>query len=69
MVVRVGHKAPASGVFEIEGTIISRLRRPIRLKPSRYRSAQRAPWYREGGECVPVRPRMIYVFDEMSAGA
>ena len=37
--------------FEIGGTIISRLRRPIRLEPSRYRSAQRVLWYREGGEC------------------
>ena len=55
---RVTHQAPA---FEIEGTIISRLRRHIRLEPSRYRSAQRALWYREGGECWPVRPRMIYV--------
>ena len=42
MVVRVGHKAP---VVRVEGTIISRLRRPIRLEPSRYRSAQRALWY------------------------
>ena len=55
---RVAHQAPA---FEIEGTIISRLRRPIRPEPSRYRSAQRALWYREGGECWHVRPRMIYV--------
>ena len=38
-VARVDHQAPAS---EIEGTIISRLRRPIRLEPSRYHSAQRA---------------------------
>ena len=55
---RVTHQAPA---FEIEGTIISRLRRPIRLEPSRYRSAKRALWYREGGECWAVRPRMICV--------
>ena len=38
-VARVAHQAPA---FEIKGTIISRLRRPIRLEPSRYHSAQRA---------------------------
>ena len=31
-VARVAHQAPA---FEIEGTIISRLRRPIQLEPSR----------------------------------
>ena len=34
---RVTHQAPA---FEIQGTIISRLRRPIRLEPSRYHSAK-----------------------------
>jgi len=58
MVVRVGHKAPA---VRVEGTIISRLRRPIRLKTSRYRSAQRALWYREGGGWWHVRPRMLCV--------
>jgi len=36
---RVAHQVPT---FEIEGTIISRLRQPIRLEPSRYHSAQRA---------------------------
>ena len=59
MVVRVAHKAPS--VIRVEGTIISRLRRPIRLEPSGYHSAQRVLWYREGGECWHVRPRMIYV--------
>ena len=54
----MAHQAPA---FEIQGTIISRLRRPIRLEPSRSHSAHRALWDREGGECWPVRPRMIYV--------
>ena len=58
MVVRVGHKAPA---VRVEGTIISRLRRPIRLEPSRYRSAQRALWYREGGGRWHVRPRVLCV--------
>ena len=55
---RVTHQAPA---FEIGGTIISRLLRPIRLEPSRSHSARRALCDREGGECWPVRPRMIYV--------
>ena len=39
MVVRVGHKAP---VVRVEGTIISRLRRPIRLGPSRGKTARSA---------------------------
>ena len=38
-VVRVGHFV---GLSEIGGTRCSRLLRPIRLKPSRYHSAQRA---------------------------
>ena len=38
-VVRVGHFV---GLAETQGTWCSRLLRPIRLKPSRYHSAQRA---------------------------
>ena len=38
-VVRVGHFV---GLSETQGTRCSRLHRPIRLKPSRYHSAQRA---------------------------
>ena len=55
---RVAHQVPT---FEIGGTIISRLRRPIRLEPARYRCVAWRGWYREGGECWHVRPRMIYV--------
>ena len=33
----------------------------VRDPISRYLSAKRALWYREGGECWHVRPRMIYV--------
>eukprot|EP00964_Phaeocystis_antarctica_P048630 scaffold28154_cov56-Phaeocystis_antarctica.AAC.2 len=55
---RVAHQVPT---FEIEGTIISRLRRPTRLEPSRSHSAHRALCDREGGECWHVRPRMLYV--------
>ena len=47
MVVRVAHKAPS--VIRVEGTIISRLRRPIRLGPSRSNSTCRALCDREGG--------------------
>ena len=54
-VVRVGHFV---GLSEIGGTRCSRLHRPIRLKPSRYDSAQRALSYREGGGRWPVRPRV-----------
>ena len=54
-VVRVGHFV---GLSEIGGTRCSRLLRPIRLKPSRYNSAQRALLYREGGGRWPVRPRV-----------
>ena len=53
-VVRVGHFV---GLSETQGTCCSRLHRPIRLKPSRYHSAKRALWYREGGGPWPVRPR------------
>eukprot|EP00964_Phaeocystis_antarctica_P081675 scaffold51102_cov57-Phaeocystis_antarctica.AAC.1 len=55
---RVAHQAP---VFEIGGTIISRLRRSIQAEPSRSHSARRALCKREGGECWHVRPRMTYV--------
>eukprot|EP00964_Phaeocystis_antarctica_P036973 scaffold21117_cov77-Phaeocystis_antarctica.AAC.1 len=44
---QIAHQAPA---FEIEGTIISRLRRPIRAEPSRSHSARRALCDHEGGE-------------------
>ena len=54
-VVRVGHFV---GLAETQGTWCSRLLRPIRLKPSRYHSAKRALWYREGGGPWPVRPRV-----------
>ena len=54
-VVRVGHFV---GLSETQGTRCSRLLRPIRLKPSRYHSAPRALWYREGGGRWPVRPRV-----------
>eukprot|EP00964_Phaeocystis_antarctica_P135260 scaffold99632_cov43-Phaeocystis_antarctica.AAC.1 len=40
---------------------LSRLRRPIRLEPSRYRCVVWRGWYREGGECWHVRPRMLCV--------
>eukprot|EP00964_Phaeocystis_antarctica_P035399 scaffold20199_cov33-Phaeocystis_antarctica.AAC.2 len=49
--------------------LFSRLRRPIRLEPSRSHSAHRALSYREGGECWHVRPRMLYVIDEARVGA
>ena len=39
---QVGRVARQVPTFEIEGTIISRLRQPIRLEPSRYHSALRA---------------------------
>ena len=48
---------PIVGLPETQGTWCSRLLRPIRLKPSRYHSAKRALWYREGGGPWPVRPR------------
>ena len=54
-VVRVGHFV---GLAETQGTWCSRLLRPIRLKPSRYDSAQCALLYREGGGRWPVRPRV-----------
>ena len=55
-IVRVGHFV---GLSETQGTRCSRLHRPIRLKPSRYHSAPRALWYREGGGRWPVvRPRV-----------
>ena len=54
-VVRVGHFV---GLAETQGTWCSRLLRPIRLKPSRYNSAQCALLYREGGGRWPVRPRV-----------
>ena len=54
-VVRVGRFV---GLSETQGTRCSRLLRPIRLKPSRYNSAQRALSYREGGGRWPVRPRV-----------
>ena len=57
-VVRVGHFV---GLAETQGTWCSRLLRPIRLKPSRYHSAKRALWYREGGGRWPVRPRVCGV--------
>ena len=55
---QIAHQAPA---FEIEGTIISRLRRPIRAEPSWSHSARRALCDHEGGEYWHVRPRMICV--------
>ena len=58
-VVRVGHFV---GLSETQGTRCSRLHRPIRLKPLRYDSAQRALSYREGGGRWPVRPRVRAVF-------
>ena len=58
-VVRVGHFV---GLSETGRTWCSRLLRPIRLKPSRYNSAQRALLYREGGGRWPVRPRECAVF-------
>ena len=54
-VVRVGRFV---GLSETQRTRCSRLLRPIRLKPSRYDSAQRALSYREGGGRWPVRPRV-----------
>ena len=54
-VVRVSHFV---GLSEIGGTRCSRLLRPIRLKLSRYHSAQRALCYREGDGRYPVRPRV-----------
>eukprot|EP00964_Phaeocystis_antarctica_P049848 scaffold28872_cov55-Phaeocystis_antarctica.AAC.1 len=62
---RVAHQVPT---FEIGGTIISRLRWPIRLEPSRSHSAHRALCDREGGECWHVRPRMICSSDEARVG-
>jgi hypothetical protein len=54
-VVRVGRFV---GLSETQRTRRSRLLRPIRLKPPRYNSAQRALFYREGGGRWPVRPRV-----------
>ena len=59
MVVRVGHKAP---VVRGEGTIISRLRRPIRLEPTRADRAHRALCDREGGGWWHVRPHACCVY-------
>ena len=39
-----------------EHVVLARLLRPIRLKPSRLDSGQRALSYREGGGRWPVRP-------------
>ena len=58
-VVRVGHFV---GLSEIGRTRCSRLHRPIRLKPSRSHSAQRALCDREGDGRWPVRPRVRGVF-------
>ena len=55
------HQSPAS---EIEGTIISRLRQPIRLGLSRYSTARSALYLtvmREGGGRWHVRPRVLCV--------
>ena len=57
-VVRVGHFV---GLAETQGTWCSRLLRPIRLKPSRSHSAQRALCDRGGGGRRPVRPRVRHV--------
>jgi hypothetical protein len=54
-VVRVGRFV---GLSETQRTRCSRLLRPIRLKPSRYDSAQRVLSYREGGGRWPVRSRV-----------
>ena len=58
MVVRVVHQAPG---VRVEGTIISRLRRPIQAEPSRSHSACRALCDRKGGECWHVRPSVAKV--------
>ena len=58
-VVRVGRFVRLS---ETQRTRCSRLLRPIRLKPSRYNSAQRALLYREGGGRWAVRPHACAVF-------
>ena len=34
--------------------------RPIQAEPSRSHSARRALYYREGGECWPVRPDLCF---------
>ena len=60
-VARVTHQGKRRRLRSLEGTIISRLRRPIQAEPSWSHSARRALCDHEGGECWPVRPRMIYV--------